>query len=255
MHEWKLDKANRLEVARAYQDVPRVDFSIACAVEGQMGRVFVDDPRQPSAWKLAVGPFVYFAGDPNSPGGQEMLAAAVPYTLMMPSAAGWAEAAREMHNGQIASQERYSFSADRLNLAHLNALIECLPGHEYVRPMDLDFAAQLWNQDHFIDLSDYASPEDFIARGAGFISERSGLLEGAAYASLVCSQGIEVSLYVDAPFRRRGIGTLLAANLLRWALERGLTPNWDAANPESCALALKLGYTPTGSYQALYLRS
>ena len=62
-----------------------------------------------------------------------------------------------------------------------------------------------------------------------------------------------MSLYVDEPYRRKGMATALSAHLLRWCLEHGADPHWDAANPESCALAIKLGYKSAGSYLAHYL--
>jgi hypothetical protein len=45
-HELELTKVNRLKVAQAFRGNKRVDFSIECVVEGQLGRVFVDDPSQ-----------------------------------------------------------------------------------------------------------------------------------------------------------------------------------------------------------------
>jgi len=45
-HELELTKANRLKIARAFRFNKRVDFSTECVVEGQLGRVFVDDPSQ-----------------------------------------------------------------------------------------------------------------------------------------------------------------------------------------------------------------
>ena len=121
--------------------------------------------------------------------------------------------------------------------------------------MDVNFAQYLWEQDHFVDLSDYDSPEDFVKRGVGYYLEHDGQMIGATYASLVCSRGIEVSIFVQAAFRRRGIATLLASYLLRWCIERHVHPNWDAANPMSCGLAEKLGYRPLGQYQAYYLKA
>ena len=50
-----------------------------------------------------------------------------------------------------------------------------------------------------------------------------------------------------------GLATALSASLIVESLSRGLEPHWDAANPESCKLALKLGYTSAGSYVALFL--
>jgi len=108
-------------------------------------------------------------------------------------------------------------------------------------------------QDHFVDLSDFDSPEDFVQRGIGFYLEKNGTVVGAAYSSLVCSKGIEVSLFVLEDYRRQGIVTILASRLLKWCIANNADANWDAANPESCKLAEKLGYIQRGEYQAHYL--
>ena len=63
--ELVLNKANRIKLARAFKYVKRVDCSIDCVVEGQMGKVFVDDPNEPRVFRIQVGPFCYFAGDPQ----------------------------------------------------------------------------------------------------------------------------------------------------------------------------------------------
>lgn len=119
--------------------------------------------------------------------------------------------------------------------------------------MDVPFATQVWAQDHFVELSDFDSPEDFVQRGVGFYLERRGRVAGAAYSSLVCSKGIETSIFVREEHRRQGMATILACNLLQWCIENNAEANWDAANAASCGLAEKLGYTQTGGYEAHYL--
>jgi predicted GNAT family acetyltransferase len=73
---------------------------------------------------------------------------------------------------------------------------------------------------------------------------------GAAYSSLVCSYGIEVSIYVG--YRNKGIATALAAQMLLESLKQGRQPHWDAANPESFKPTRKLGYVFVESYDAWY---
>jgi len=75
-----------------------------------------------------------------------------------------------------------------------------------------------------------------------------------AWSSLVCSRGIEVSVSVAPEHRMRGMATVLSAYLVMWCLENGVQPHWDAANPESCRLAEKLGYTRAGTYRAHLLK-
>lgn len=253
MEEYPLTKANRIRLGRAFQDVPHVDLSIECVLEGQMGKAFVDNLDQPRAFQIRVGPFVYFAGDPTGPGAREMLISLAPYTFFMPSAPGWLEAAQGIHGRRLDPLERYSFSTAQLDLIRLEALIQASPLKSQVRRMDLAFTQEVWGQDHYVDLSDFDSPEDFLERGVGFFAELDGAVAGAAFSSLVCSWGIEVSIYIVREHRTRGVATLLAANLLRWCLENGTDPHWDAANRESCALAEKLGYMAAGKYLAYLL--
>ncbi len=252
--ELPLTKANRMKLAAAFRLVPRVDFAINCVIEGQMGKGFVDDAEEPTVFKVEVGPFLYFAGAPEGSGGRSMLESIVPHTLLMPSSPGWTDAARGMYGERLASLDRYSFSSEHINAEHLERLGQASPFRSSVKQMDIPFVTQVWGRDHFVDISSFDSPEDFIERGIGFYSEKYGKVLGAAYSSLVCSKGIEVSLYVRNDYRRHGIASVLASHLLRWCIDNSALANWDAANPESCKLAEKLGYVQTGQYQAHYVR-
>jgi len=253
--EYPLTKANRVKLARAFKHVPRVDLSIQCAIEGQMGKGFVDNLQEPTVFKIQVGPFFYFAGDATRLSGRAMLESIAPYTLFMPSSPGWIEAGKTMYGERLVGFDRYSFSAERISAEHLDHLCRISSFKEEVRRMDLSFAAHLWGQDHFVDLSMFDTAEDFVQRGIGFYLQKHGTFVGAAYSSLVCSRGIEISLFVSEKYRRQGIATILASRLLTWCLENNAEANWDAANLESCKLAEKLGYIQTGTYQAYYFRT
>jgi GNAT superfamily N-acetyltransferase len=254
MHDYPLTKANRIKLARAFCQVPRVDLSIVCVVEGQMGAAFVDNVEQPTVFKIQSGPFVYLAGAVAGPGVTAALETITSEVLLMPSAPGWLEAIQQRYGEQVVPFDRYSFSADRLSLEHLETL--CHASSKYaVRRMDAKFAASLWGQEHFVDLAYFDSPEDFEQRGLGFYAAVDEMIVGAAYSQLVCSRGIEVSLYVMPKHRERGLGTLLSSHLVKVCLENGQEAHWDAANLESCRLARKLGYLPDGTYQAHYLNA
>lgn len=247
--ELPLTPANRLHLAEAFRHNRRVDYSIDCVIEGQMGRAYVDDPQRPTAWRITVGPFWYFAGDAGGPGGRALLAELPPYNLLMPSPPAWVDAAKEMFGDRLVTFPRYSFDAGSLNESHLSVILDASPHRDRVRRVD---AALLARPDNYVEFEDFDSADDFLARGVGYTMMEDNRLVGAAYSSLVCSRGIEVSLFVDEPYRRRGIATAISAALLRECVRRGLRPNWDAANVESCALAEKLGFTSNGSYDSYY---
>ena len=86
--ELELTKANRLRLAGAFREVPRVDYSIDCVIEGQMGRAFVDDPWYPTAYRITTGPFAYFAGGAHTLGGVLLARELIPGQILMPSSPG-----------------------------------------------------------------------------------------------------------------------------------------------------------------------
>ena len=73
MFEFPLTKANRLHLARAFRLVERVDLSIDCVLEGQMGKAWVDHLDQPAIFQIQTGSFVYLAGEPDGTPAQELL--------------------------------------------------------------------------------------------------------------------------------------------------------------------------------------
>ena len=248
----ELTKPNRLQLAEAFRHNQRVDYSLDCVIEGQMGHAYVDDPARPTAWRVTIGPFWYFAGDADGPGGRALMAELPPYNLLMPSPPAWVALAQEMFGDRLVSFPRFSFATDQLVETHLEALLNGSPHRDRVRRVDAELLARA---DNYVETEDFDSPADFLARGIGYTMLEDDRLVGAAYSSLVCSRGIEVSLFIDEPYRRRGVATALSAALLRECVRRGLRPNWDAANPESRALAEKLGYTFAGSYESYYYKA
>ena len=253
-HELELTKINRLKIANAFRAVSRVDMSIPCVVEGQMGQAFVDALAQPTIYHGVIGPFHYFAGPSDTPQAQAMIADFPAYNLLMPSSPGWADLARQQFGDGLKSNTRHSFSSDSLNAERLNQLLNDCSFEGEVMRIDTAVAHRLSSKKHlYFDLADFDSAEDFATRGLGFVAMVGEKPVGIAYSSLVCSQGIEVSIFVDEGFRRQGVATAVAVHLLLACLARGLHPNWDAANPESVRLATKLGYRSTGSYEAYFL--
>lgn len=251
--EYPLTKSNRIKLARAFKDVSRVDLSIECAIEGQMGNAYVDNLEEPTSFKIELGPFNYFAGDSKNGSASTMLADIPPYTLLMPSSPGWLETARRIYGERLVGIQRYSYSSEQVSSEHLDKLCRQSAFNEHVMQMDRTFARKAWEQIPFVDLSNFDSPDDFIDRGVGYYFKKNSKLVGAAYGSMVCSRGIEISLFVKEDYRRQGIAKMLASHLIQWCLEHNAEPHWDAANLESCRLAEKLGYNQIGVYQAYYV--
>lgn len=248
-----LSKANRILLARAFAHVPRLDLGIDCILEGQMGKAFADVEEGGSAFAVQAGPFLYLAGDHTSPAARKMIEELAPGNFLMLSQPGFLEAAKELFGDKLEPVRRVRYSAEWIAREHLDQLERHSRHRAEVARMDLRFVSRIWGQNPFIDLSEFDAPQDFLERGIGFQLSRGEKILAVAFSSLVCSTGIEVSIFVRPDYRRQGIATVLACRLLQWCLEHGTEPHWDAANPESCRLAEKLGYMPAEEYTAYYL--
>ena len=248
---YPLTKAHRLTLAAAFRQAPRVDLSIDCVLEGQMGKAIVDQLESPHVFMLMVGPFAYLAGDPTGTAATDVLQLLPPYNLLMPSTPGWAEAAQALFEPRLQSMDRYRVSHEQISQHKLVQIWQSSPHREIVRPIDRPLATSVWGQEHFLDLSIFDSVEDFLARGIGFSLMHGERLVGVAYSSLVCSRGIEISIFVKDDYRRQGMATALASRLLLWCLERGMEPHWDAANPESLKACSEVGLPGPGRLSGL----
>jgi GNAT superfamily N-acetyltransferase len=211
----------------------------------------VDDLTAPSAYCIVVGPFWYFAGNACSPGAHALLESFPPYNLLMPSPAPWLDAIQKLHGDHLKAFTRYSFSSANLSEERLASLLE--KSQHKVIPINVELASRLAGMpESYLELSDFDSVEDFIERAIGFAALDGDKVMGVAYSSLVYSAGIEISIFVEEPYRQQGVATVLAAKLLLECLIHGRRPNWDAANPESCKLAQKLGYEFAETYDSYY---
>jgi GNAT superfamily N-acetyltransferase len=253
--ELPITKSNRLKVAQAFRSNQRVDLSIQCVIEGQMGKVYANHLDHPKAFLIEVSNFFwYFAGDASVLQEDQFITTTSANKLIMPSPVEWLENLQAMFVHRLLPMERFSFSSSTLSLEKINHLIHTFPNRAEVRRMDPDIIDhELRKPQSDLDLSEYDSGDDFYNRGIGYCLMELGDFVGLAYSSLVCSQGIEISIFVLPDYRRRGIATLLGCHLVKYCLENNLEPHWDAANIESCKLAEKLGYTPMGEYQAHFL--
>jgi GNAT superfamily N-acetyltransferase len=239
-----------MRLARAFAPVPRVDISIDCIVEDQMGCAFVDSVENPTVFMVEQGQFFcYFAGEFDA--GREFVRKTPGGRLLMAGSQGWGEILKAVFGERLVPIKRYRFSSESLSHDHLKHLADSSPQTANIRRIDATLAG---TKSDYLDIGAFESPDDFVERGIGFCMMKDTRMIGAAYASLACSDAIEISIVVDPEHRKQGIATALSCQLLLWCLEHTVEPHWDAANAESCSLAEKLGYSDKTEYVAYYLK-
>ncbi len=247
-------KNNLKLISRAFAKNPRVDLSYDCYLEGTAGRVMVDDAENPTAFRLEQGPFWYYVGDASSAAAKQLMEEMPPYTFLMPSPPAWIDLAKSIFGRNLIQNQRFSFSGDHLSKPHLESILERPRFAGELQRIDAAMAQKFIDEKVYLfDIPGFKSAIDFYERGLGYCLFIRDRVVAGAYSAQACSKGIEVSIYVEDRHRQRGIATALAARLVLDCLQRGWIAHWDAANPESCKLAQKLGYRLTGEYTGYFL--
>lgn len=247
-----LTEANRRLLDQAYRNATRVDLAIDCAVEGTMGRAYTDDLASPSIFLVESGPFLYFAGNAEAWHAPALIRSLEGGFTIMPTFTDWHSLLTGALGERAIVDARYRLDSGQVTHHAIAPYLRPPSRDIRIELIDRQRAAQLESDpDAYFDLSVFASPFVFCALKMGFVALRGEQVAGAAWASLVCRRGIEMSAFVSERFRQQGIGTVLCAHLVDAALNRGLEPHWDAANRESIRMGAKLGYRLAGAYESL----
>lgn len=92
----------------------------------------------------------------------------------------------------------------------------------------------------------YHSYEHFKEKGLGFVVMDGEQLIAIASSYNTYNNIIGVTIGTLDEYRRQGVATACAASLILECLNRGIYPDWSAANLSSVGLAQKLGYQMDG---------
>ncbi len=237
------------------------DTMILSCLQGHMGCAWADDAQRPKAAQIVTGDLCFLAGDSECEGAQQ-LASHIPQGYASPSlhvfcqSGGWRKLVEDIFGARAVKYTRYAlcrdasgFDAEKLaDIAH-----RILPEYRVV-PIDARLFDQTrreaWSKDFCSQFKDYA---DYQRRGLGFAAMAGEEPVSGASSYTVYDGGIEVEIATKTEHRRKGLAAACAARLMLACMERGLFPNWDAANQKSLALACKLGYRFDREYIAYEL--
>lgn len=90
--------------------------------------------------------------------------------------------------------------------------------------------------------------ESFLQRGKGFCFINNNDICSTAFSSGIGNGKIDIGVETAEPFCGKGLGTLIAAQMVEYSLKNGYEPAWgcDIKNAASAAIARKLGFERTG---------
>ena len=228
---------------------------IDAVLKGRVGSIHHTPESSQAAAALRVGTYIILGGDAESVEANALIRAAVGPVELVYAGNAWRRRIVAIHGSRAVPDPMQSFDSSQLDKTALMRLANKIPkGFEvrHIKPTDL---AALGPDLSPNGMDVYASPEAFIQHGAGCVAVTDdGQLACVASSYTATLEQIEVAIATAEPWRGRGLATVVAARLLHNCLERGVIPEWNAANPVSKRLALRLGYRASGTVNILRLR-
>ena len=234
--------------------------SVRASLEGNIGEIWADDEKSPQVAKIVVNNECFFAGDTSLEGAKELLLHIPPnYEFeemnLFPINESWDKLIEEIYYSKDPEQYekyfRYSFKKDSnlFSKVKLEQFVKQLADDYKIVPFDEKLfhtlQKQEWSKFHGSNFTNFA---DFENHGIGYVILFDGKPVCCASSYLYYEGGIEIQMDTVEAHRKKGLATACVARLILACLDRGIYPNWDAANEKSVALAKKLGYSLDKAY-------
>ncbi|MHA2271716.1 MAG: GNAT family N-acetyltransferase [Candidatus Hodarchaeales archaeon] len=218
-----------------------------------MGAGFVDDLERPEVILFSIGDETmgeyFLAGNYESPKINEFLAHIPEKRPIFVPSQEWVPVLKDYWDF-FGFVPRTDFSADDLTIEHVDQLLAPLPEGFEIQEIDLEIAKQL---EYFHKIYP-GGPEGFFKDGGlAFCIRKDEELVSRISATSTFSYEIDIT--TEPEYRGKGFATIISARFLKYCLEHGIKPHWDAANKISAELALKLGFTNPQRYKYYYWRS
>jgi GNAT superfamily N-acetyltransferase len=253
MHEITIHRSHLGPLFEGHRHLAAIREAV---LEDRLGRVWGNRSEEPEAARIDLGCYAIFGGDPRAPGVDELLQRVeVPMEFVYPDDA-WRRRILEVHGDLVRDRPMDSFSGARLDAAHLRGMVEALPREYTVEWLDVDTAGQIDKGLLPHGLQTYPSPEVLVQEGMAWgalTRDPSPRLACVASSYALSSRSVEVAISTREDHRGRGLAGAVAARFCIAALERGIEPCWNASNPVSKRLAVRLGFVPAGECAILFL--
>ncbi|MGO4945634.1 GNAT family N-acetyltransferase [Blautia sp. Sow4_E7] len=222
------------------------DSVVWSAVQGVMGKIYVDSLENPESGAVMLGDFCFLSGKPT-----EEMTLFCPEDceseelILVPQNEEWAQMIENCYGEKAVKTVRYAITKEPgiFDLEKLRKAAESLPGEYEMKLIDQNLFEicrnTQWSKALAVNYEDYTQYERF---GLGVAILKDGEVVAGISSYSGYHGGIEIEVVTREDYRRKGLAYIGAARLLLECDKRGLYPNWDAANKMSVGLAEKLGY-------------
>ena len=240
--------SDRIEtVAGLFKHHTRRRCVIEHILEGNAGSADVDDVTSPRVARLSVGNITLFSGDPSLAHAQDLVANL--RAIVVPETSDWHDLIYDANKHQdMRVWNRIDHSSADLDPRHLHRLTDQKEAAFRVVPMDAELVDQVGDV-LGAGPGRFRSVEQFLKLGFGLCGFLDDELVTAAFSGSVSRFSVAIQIDTHRDYRQRGFATAIGARFILDCLEKGLTPEWNAATQISAALARKLGYVECDTYE------
>lgn len=229
------------------------DSLILSCIQNYMGDAWVNEEKNPTSGMIILGDFCFLAGEVQKETLSYIEKAAKKRSLIVVAdKKSWYEMLEQVYEGKTHRTHRYGIKkeGDIFDRKKLEQYTETLPeGYELLPIGKKEYESTLsaeWSADF---CRQYKTWDDYKEKGFGVVILHQGEIVAGASTYSSYREGIEIEIVTREDYRRKGLALITGAKLVLEALERGLYPNWDAANMMSVGVAQKLGYHYDAPYE------
>jgi len=224
-------------------------------IEQERGTILVDSIEDPKVAMWSYSIMSSAVGDSSTEAARYLIEEFPYLHLLNVPDKNWESLVRKTWGEDIYAMPRTTLSAEALDIDHLRRLKKTLPEGFTLQKVDREALSNLAEKTMGFHIPQYfGSPEEFIKYGFGFCIKhgKRAVSMASTYTPYDDEIEIEIDTFDSPEYRRRGLATVAGAALIEYALENGLTPNWDAQTSISVELAKKLGYINPVPYEAFF---
>ena len=224
-------------------------------LQGIMGKIYADDLSIPTTAMAVLGDFTFFAGEPKiefiscRPDGRKKN-----FRIMVPQNEPWKNKIIDFYGEKAKLISRYAIKKEPqvFDIKKLEDAVASLPEPYTLSMIDKPLyhmcKAEEWSADL---VAQFPDDETYHRLGIGAVICRGSRLISGASSYSRYKDGIEIEIDSRKEYRHQGFAYRCGAKLILECLKRNLYPSWDAHNKASVALAEKLGYHYSHSYEAI----
>lgn len=219
-------------------------------LEGYMGKAWTNNLGKPQVALIIIGDFAFLAGNSDLVQTETLVKVIQekgkkPHLLLIPQDKKWGDWIEKVYGEKVEQTMRYATKKEPhvFDKKKLESFVKLLPRGFELKPIEKELYEKVQKEEWCQDLcSQFPTYQEYEQLGIGFCILHEGKVVSGASSYTVYSRGIEIEIDTHEAYRKKGLATVCAAQLILACLEKGLYPSWDAASKISISLAEKLGY-------------